>query len=92
MNRIFTLLLTLLTALAATAATKIKYPGGRQYMYRLTLADKKESGYRLEAPTHWLSAKAVERRKRQGLKLDSTDLPVSPGYLKTIRAHHGVSI
>ena len=92
MNRIFTLLLTLLTALAATAATKIKYPGGRQYMYRLTLTDKKESAYRLEAPTHWLSAKSLERRKRQGLKLDSTDLPVSPGYLKTIRAQHGVSI
>lgn len=92
MNRCFVLLLTLLTTLYATAATKIKYPGGQQYMYRLTLTDKSGSSYRMDHPTRWLSAKSVERRRRQGLPLDSTDLPVSTSYLRTIRSQHGVDI
>lgn len=61
-------------------------------MYRLTLTDKRESNYSLSHPTRWLSARSVERRKRQGLPLDSTDLPVSPRYLKTIAAQKGISI
>lgn len=92
MLRVFTVLLTLTLALSAHAATKIKYPGGKQYMYRLTLADKRESPYRLDHPTRWLSAKSVERRRRQGLSVDSTDLPLSPVYLKTIQAQAGVRI
>ena len=61
-------------------------------MFRLTLADKQGGNYRLEHPTRWLSQKSVERRRRQGLPLDSTDLPVSPHYLRTIQGHRGVSI
>jgi len=61
-------------------------------MYRLTLTDKQGSPYRLEHPGRWLSYKSVERRRRQGLALDSTDLPVSPKYLKAIKSQKGVSI
>ena len=92
MNRVFIILLTLLTVLYSHASTKTKYPGGQQYMYRLTLTDKAHSPYRLDRPTRWLSAKSVERRRRQGLKVDSTDLPVSPLYLRTIGAQRGVSV
>ena len=92
MNRVFIILLTLLTVLYSHASTKTKYPGGQQYMYRLTLTDKAHSPYRLDRPTRWLSAKSVERRIRQGLKVDSTDLPVSPLYLRTIGAQRGVSV
>ena len=92
MIRVFTLLFTLMLTLAGHADSKMKYPGGRQYMYRLTLTDKRESPYRLDHPTRWLSQKSVERRRRQGLPLDSTDLPVSPKYLKTIKAQKGVYI
>ena len=79
-------------ALSSHAATKTKYPGGKQYMYRLTLTDKHESPYRLDHPTRWLSQKSIERRRRQGLALDSTDLPVSPRYLKMIDTQKGVHI
>ena len=29
--------------------------------------------------------KSLERRRRQGLQLDSTDLPLSPRYLEALR-------
>ena len=90
-RRTILLMMTLL-AITATASTKMKYPGGRQYVWRLTLTDKHESHYQLERPQRWLSAQAVERRRRQGLALDSTDLPVSPHYLKLLRQHKGISV
>jgi len=90
--RIFTLFLALLWGLTCYAATKKKYPGSKQYMYRLTLTDKHGSPYSLGHPYRWLSAKSIERRRRQGLPLDSTDLPVTPQYLKAIRSVKGVSI
>lgn len=68
--------------IADSKGTRIPYPGGKCFIYRYTLKDKQGSTYRLTHPTRWLSQKAVERRKRQGLALDTTDLPVSPKYIK----------
>jgi hypothetical protein len=93
------LMLVLTAMLAGTisseAASKIKYPGGKFYIWRYTLCDKQGSDYSLEHPGRWLSHRSIERRRRQGLSLDSTDLPVSHQYLKTIEktangfAHQG---
>ena len=69
---------------SATAPPKKKYPGGKCYIWRYTLEDKRESNWTLDRPQRWLSHKSIERRKKQGLALDSTDLPVSSGYLKAI--------
>lgn len=69
---------------SATTPPKRKYPGGKCYIWRYTLQDKRESSYTLERPQRWLSHKSIERRRKQGLPLDSTDLPVSNGYLKAI--------
>jgi len=66
----------------AVCSPRVKYPGGKFYIWRYTLKDKQGCPYSLEHPGRWLSHKAVERRKRQGLKVDSTDLPVSQRYLK----------
>ena len=76
--------LTLSQRASATAPPKKKYPGGKCYIWRYTLENKRESSYTLERPQRWLSHKSIERRKKQGLPLDSTDLPVSTGYLKAI--------
>jgi hypothetical protein len=76
----------------ASASSKVKYPNGRHFIYRLTLRDKLESPYKLDHPTRWLSHRSIERRRRQGLSLDSTDLPVSPQYLKQLRAQKGMSV
>ena len=82
--RLLNLLLAVLVSTICIAASgpKMKYPGGKYYIYRYTLRDKQASPYTIEHPSRWLSHKSIERRRRQGLAIDSTDLPVSPKYLK----------
>jgi len=77
---------------ALQAATRLnmterhKYKNGPHYIYRIYLSDKKESPYSLTHPTRFLSRRSLDRRKRQHLKLDSTDLPVSPRYIRQIES------
>lgn len=56
----------------------------RAYRYRVSLTDKKNCGYSIKHPEAFLSAKAIARRNRYGLKVDAYDLPVSPQYVKQI--------
>ena len=56
----------------------------KQYLYRVYLTDKKGTPYSLKQPEKFLSPKAIERRKKQHLKLDATDLPVSPQYISAV--------
>lgn len=63
---------------------RVKYKDGPAYIYRITLTDKQGTGYSLEHPTRFLTRRSVERRRRQGLPLDSTDLPVSHRYISLI--------
>ncbi len=84
MNRILACL-TLLFAVCATTGAKVKYPGPKVFAYRYYLCDKQGSSYSLDRPTHFLSHQSVERRRRQGLKVDSTDLPVPESVIKRFR-------
>ena len=70
----------------STSASKglRKYPGGKYYIWRYTLKDKQGSPYSISHPGRWLSHKSIERRRRQGLAIDSTDLPVNPKYIRLI--------
>ena len=49
--------------------------------YRISLKDKAATDYSLQKPEMYLSKKSIERRKRQGLEIDSTDLQVEDGAL-----------
>jgi subtilisin family serine protease len=71
---------------------EVKFPGGKTFLFRLTLADKNGTPYSLQHPEEFLSEKSLERRRRQGLQLDSTDLPLSPKYLNRIAETKGVEI
>ena len=64
---------------------RIKYKDGPAFIYRVYLTDKDKTPYTLERPHRFLSHRSIERRKRQGLPLDSTDLPVHPGYIRQFR-------
>lgn len=53
--------------------------------YRISLRDKAATTYSLNRPEEFLSKKAIERRQKQGLAIDSTDLPVCTKYVDAIR-------
>lgn len=84
MERLFTLIvLCVVTTVMMFAQTS--------YKYRVSLTDKHATEYSLDKPEAFLSSKALERRERQGLKVDSTDLPVCSKYVDTIR-QQGVDV
>ncbi len=47
--------------------------------------DKNATTYSLEQPEAFLSSRAIERRSKQKIKYDSTDLPVTAVYLTAIQ-------
>lgn len=53
--------------------------------YRISLKDKAATTYSLDHPEKFLSEKAIARRQRQQLPVDSTDLPVCRRYVDAIR-------
>lgn len=81
MKQIVCFLLVLLWSFTMSGA-KIKYPGKKTYIFRYALTDKAPTEYSLEKPLRFLSQKSLDRRNRQGLGVDSTDLPVCKQYIK----------
>lgn len=69
-----------------TETEMVSYPGGRCMMYRLYLKDKdlQHTPYSVSRPQEFLSLRAIERRHRQGLPVDVTDLPVAPAYIDSV--------
>lgn len=53
--------------------------------YVVQFTDKKGTPYSLTAPSAYLSDKAIARRTTQHIPIDSTDLPLTPAYLDSIR-------
>jgi len=47
--------------------------------------DKGGTPFRIDQPLDYLSARSVQRRQKQGIAIDSTDLPVTPAYLEAVR-------
>lgn len=86
MNRILLLLLALLATTLTADAKKEKWHGAKSYIFRYTLTDKNGSSYKLSEASRFLSAKSISRRMRQGLSVDSTDLPVNQAYVRQFRS------
>ena len=80
MNRTIILLTLLLSSITMHAA-KMKLLDSKYYIYRFVLRDKAATSYSLDAPQQFLSPKSLERRRRQGISVDSTDLPVCKAYI-----------
>lgn len=68
----------------ARGVSHVAYPDGQFMLYRLTLKDKRGGDHTLSHPEKYLSPKALLRRSRQGLAVDSTDLPLSRHYLSLL--------
>jgi len=67
-----------LSGIASTAQTN---PNN---YYWITFKDKSGTPFQLNHPESFLSKRAIDRRIRQGIAIDQSDLPVSPVYLDTL--------
>ena len=75
----------ILSALASWLAAGASAQPQDTLKYRISLRDKAATIYSLEHPEQFLSQKAIDRRRKQNLAVDSTDLPVCRKYIDEIR-------
>lgn len=64
----------------------------QQSKYVIFFKGKSETGFSLSQPSAYLSARAIARRTRYNISIDSTDLPVVEKYIDSIRAAGSVTI
>lgn len=60
--------------------------------YIVKLRNKDNSPFSLSTPGQYLSQRAIDRRTRYGIPIDSFDLPVNPAYIDSLRLSGNVSI
>lgn len=61
------------------------------YKYWVQFSDKNESVYALDYPSEFLSERAIQRRVKQNIAIDSLDLPVNQIYIDSVLSF-GVSL
>lgn len=57
----------------------------QENIYFVQFSDKLGTPYSLSRPEDFLSERAILRRQKYSIAIDSTDLPVSPAYLNGVR-------
>jgi hypothetical protein len=60
--------------------------------YVVKFKNKGANPYSLSTPSAYLSQRAIDRRTRYGIAIDSTDLPVTPSYITQIRNVPNVTV
>jgi len=60
--------------------------------YLVTFKNKNNSAYSLSNPIEFLSQRAIDRRLRYNINIDSTDLPINNNYVEAVRTSGAVSI
>lgn len=68
----------------AFAKCKVTVVDDNDFMFRLVLKDKGQTRFSIDKPEEFLSAKAIERRRKQQILVNETDLPISDIYIKEI--------
>jgi len=81
----------LIVCLLAVAVVKAS-EGQTFSRYIIQFKNKATSPYSLTTPLSYLSQRAINRRTRYGISIDSTDLPVTPRYLDSIQSAGAVTI
>ena len=62
---------------------------GKSYCFRVYLKDKGVKAPGRTDARLYLSAESVERRTKRGVELSVSDIPISPGYIRTVGATGG---
>lgn len=60
--------------------------------YVIKFKDKNGSPFSISNPSQFLSARAIDRRTRQHISINETDLPVVPRYIDSVRLAGNVKI
>ncbi|HYG52128.1 MAG TPA: hypothetical protein VD905_14550, partial [Flavobacteriales bacterium] len=60
--------------------------------YLVSFKNKAGTPHSLATPATFLSQRAIARRNNHGISLDSTDLPVNPGYIDSLNNISGVAV
>lgn len=60
--------------------------------YIIKLKDKGTNPYAINNPSQYLTPRAIQRRLRYNIAIDSTDLPITPRYIDSLRAAGAVTI
>ena len=60
--------------------------------YIIQFRNKATSPYSFNSPTQYLSQRAIDRRTRYGIAIDSTDFPITPRYIDSVRLAGTVTI
>lgn len=84
MKTVFAILMLLLFSLNSANAQFTKHI--------ISFTDKNNNPFSIQQPEAFLSSKAIERRNRQHLSIDSSDLPVNPFYLDSLTDAGAVTI
>jgi len=63
-----------------------------QSRYIIKLRDKGTNPFSIANPSQYLSTRALQRRARYNILIDSLDLPVTPRYIDSIRLAGGVTV
>lgn len=78
--------------LCAVIAAGTLFSQDYNYKFRLILKDKGKTSYSIDKPEQFLSAKSLERRQRQGISVDASDLPISADYIKAVENAGGIVV
>jgi len=60
--------------------------GDNSFKFRIMLKDKGPIPFSIDQPEKFLSSKAIERRMRQNIPIDESDLPISDQYISVIES------
>ena len=60
--------------------------------YIIQFKDKAGTPFNINNPSAFLSAKSIQRRVKQNIPIDSTDLPITPRYIDSVRLAGNVII
>ncbi len=88
--RLFILFIILFISVSALAQDSIVTT--RVYhKFWIQFSDKKNNPFSVERPQEFLSHKSLERRNRQNISIEESDLPVTPSYVNSVK-NTGVKI
>jgi hypothetical protein len=70
--------------LLLTASILTISASSENYKFRIHLKDKGKTSYSISKPEEFLSSRAIERRAKQAISINISDLPISDEYVKEI--------